>query len=821
MKKLFASLVALLFIGSASAVRAQDQDQQQPPQQEQQQDPQQQDSQQPAENAPGVARVSLMSGNVSSQRGDNGDWVAVTVNTPLSVGDRISTGQNSRAAIQLDYADILRLSDNSTAKIAALDRSQIQVQIGQGLVTYSVLKGSSASAEIDTPNVAIHPDGGQGQFRILVNSDQETQVTVRDGQAEITTPQGSTKVQKGDLITIAGTADSAQYKVTDAPGKDDWDRFNDDRNKNIERAASWQHTDRYYTGSEDLDPYGTWSEVPDYGQVWVPAQNPGWAPYRDGRWVYEPYYGWTWTSYEPWGWAPYHYGRWFVYGGNWAWWPGPVAAYPGYYPVWSPAYVSFFGWGRGGFGIGFGFGFGFGNIGWLPVGPCDFYHPWYGGYGRFGNRVNVVNVTNIRNVNIRNIHNGIAPLAGNRGGRQFSNINRMLVDPRVRSGLSSMNSKQFGQARVSMHQQAIGEATLRNASMATGRMRAATTRASFNPSGRAASASTIRNTQSHFFTAARANSPASAQAARTGLNSPARTNNVARSGSATAPNRAVSARSGSSTFQRPASRTTTQDRGIEHPASKAFNQRLGNLSEPAQSNASQGWHTFGSGSAANTSSRPGVSRVPATGSQSRTFQPPQAARGASPNGAANTRTFTPSNSRTNQSPAANQRSGWQHFTPPSHTTAPQNSRGFSPSGGSQRTFTPPNRPYSPQSGRSFSPPSQARGSQRTFTPPSSPSRGSSSYGYSRPPLNMRQPIMTPRSNGGYGYSAPRGNPGYSAPRGNSGYRPPSGGAYRAPSGGGYRAPAGGGYRAPSGGGNRGGGGGNHGGGGSHGSGGHP
>ena len=64
-------------------------------------------------------------------------------------------------------------------------------------------------------------------------------------------------------------------------------------------------------GTEDLDTAGTWSSVPEYGNVWHPNVGPDWAPYQSGRWVWEDWYGWTWVSYDPWGWAPYHYGRWF------------------------------------------------------------------------------------------------------------------------------------------------------------------------------------------------------------------------------------------------------------------------------------------------------------------------------------------------------------------------------------------------------------------------------------------------------------------------------------------------------------------------------
>ena len=155
--------------------------------------------------------------------------------------------------------------------------------------------------------------------------------------------------------------------------------------------------------------------MPDYGQVWIPSA--AWvgrltAP-AAGCW--EPYWGWTWVSYEPWGWAPYHYGRWFLYGGRWAWWPGP--AYVGYRPIWAPAYVSFFGFGGGvGVGFGFGLGFGFGHVGWLAVGPGDFFHPWWGGFrGGFG-------VADIHNS--YNVRGGFAPLHG--GG--FSNLRDLAIE---------------------------------------------------------------------------------------------------------------------------------------------------------------------------------------------------------------------------------------------------------------------------------------------------------------------------------------------------------------------------------------------------------
>ena len=192
------------------------------------------------------------------------------------------------------------------------------------------------------------------------------------------------------------------------------------------------------------------ANVPDYGQVWTPLQDPDWAPYRDGRWVYEPYYGWTWVSYEPWGWAPYHYGRWFVYGGNWGWWPGPVAAYPGYYPIWAPAYVSFFGFGGGGWGLSFGFGFGgWGRVGWLPVRTGGLVSPvvW-----RVGRRYGAVGVGAFGR-----FHEGFSPL----GNGRFSNFDaKRCATTECVAGFHRWAGNEFGRGAVSMHQERISEAIL-------------------------------------------------------------------------------------------------------------------------------------------------------------------------------------------------------------------------------------------------------------------------------------------------------------------------------------------------------------------------
>lgn len=440
----------------------------------------------PAEVKQGVGRISFIRGDVSTQRGDSGTWSAATLNQPVVNGDKVSTGANARTEVQLDYANILRLGPNAQANIANFTQNYIQIQLGQGLADYAVFHEGEAEPEIDTPNVAVHPAHQDVVVRVEVRPDGDSVIIVRKGEVQISTPKGIADIKEGQMATVRGNVEEAQYKIVSAPDRDDWDTWNSERDRMIHSAKAWQHTSPYYTGSEDLDANGRWENVPDYGQIWVPNEPDGWAPYRDGNWVWEPYWGWTWVGYEPWGWAPYHYGRWLSYGGAWGWWPGPVWGAGFYRPFWAPAYVGFFGFGGFGFGIGLGWG-GWGGFGWLPLGPGDWFHPWWGGYGgRFG-------WAGYGRYGEFGRFGGIAPL---HPGVRFSNVAH-INDAHIGGALSTVHAGQFGAGRVSgvaaTHEQ------LGSARMMTGNLPVVPSRSSLSASGRAAAPSTIHNTSGQHF----------------------------------------------------------------------------------------------------------------------------------------------------------------------------------------------------------------------------------------------------------------------------------------------------------------------------------
>src|SRR5258707_804801 len=90
-----------------------------------------------------VARVSVIAGDVSIQRGDSGEVSAAAVNAPLVVDDRLITGPG-HAEIQLDAANLARLASDSEVRLSELTPGRYQLQVARGTVVFSVVRDSRA-----------------------------------------------------------------------------------------------------------------------------------------------------------------------------------------------------------------------------------------------------------------------------------------------------------------------------------------------------------------------------------------------------------------------------------------------------------------------------------------------------------------------------------------------------------------------------------------------------------------------------------------------------------------------------------------------------
>ena len=151
----------------------------------------------------GVARLSLFQGNVSVRHGDAGEATAAAINAPLVTTDRVVTG-DGRAEVQFDAMNMIRLGPSSEVRLSELQYKRYQVQIAEGTITFRVLRDNDAQVEVSTPTVSLRPERA-GTYRVTVRPDGTTQLTVRQGAAEIFGPRGSENLAAGQTMEARGT----------------------------------------------------------------------------------------------------------------------------------------------------------------------------------------------------------------------------------------------------------------------------------------------------------------------------------------------------------------------------------------------------------------------------------------------------------------------------------------------------------------------------------------------------------------------------------------------------------------------------------------
>ena len=338
-----------------------------------------------------VVRVAYFSGEVSYLRGDDPDnWQPASLNFPMTLGDRLYTASGSRLELQTAGGAIYLAPETDLAALN-LTYDVKQFSLGIGSASFRIRQiGSGESFEVDTPNAAVTFDRA-GEYRIDVDRDGNTHVIVNRGYAHVAAAGGEVPLDAGKLMAIDGI-DSSVYDVTSLPRPDSWDQWVATRSRPSRDTGSRRYVNADISGIDDLDQHGRWSEIPDYGTVWSPANvSADWQPYRAGRWAWQDPWGWSWVSTESWGWAPYHYGRWVTSQSRWYWVPvGPGVSTVRY----APALVAFVG------GPGFSPSVvvlgGGANVGWFPLAPRDPFVPWW------GSRARETNVTNVKNVTYAN-----------------------------------------------------------------------------------------------------------------------------------------------------------------------------------------------------------------------------------------------------------------------------------------------------------------------------------------------------------------------------------------------------------------------------------
>lgn len=329
----------------------------------------------------GLAFVTYLSGESLFMSTDDEDWVALSPNLSLRIGDRIWVQDGARLEIRFPLGATAWVNFQSELDITRLERTSrnetIQLALVSGEAAFDVkgLAGSGSVFQVDLPNASIRTSRA-ARFRVNTLPDGTAQIGVISGSLVLETPDGSTDVSAGRMAEIQP---DQRVLLDFLPSNDEWDDWVQSRAEIYERPAA---SARYLPAdlssyAHEFDTSGRWVRDRTYGSVWVPAVERGWSPYSNGRWVWQAD-DYVWLPYDPW-YAPFHFGRW-SWGVSLGWfWIAPQGR-----AFWSPGYV--------------GWSVIDDEVSWVPLGHNEVYY----GYGNFGARS--VNISRTTTVNVTNVY---------------------------------------------------------------------------------------------------------------------------------------------------------------------------------------------------------------------------------------------------------------------------------------------------------------------------------------------------------------------------------------------------------------------------------
>jgi ferric-dicitrate binding protein FerR (iron transport regulator) len=180
-----------------------------------------------------VAQVSYTDGEVAIQPADKTQSSGLSVDTPIRPGDRILTGDASRAAFQLPGSIIMRVDSGSTIgfpstpKCGSQTRSMPVVRLSSGSMYIRTPERNMQNPvmEVVTPSATIVLVT-KGIYRVDVGRDEAVQVSVLSGRADVEAQSRTVKVKSGRKTLINYGEVPGQVTAFDPYYRDDFATWN-------------------------------------------------------------------------------------------------------------------------------------------------------------------------------------------------------------------------------------------------------------------------------------------------------------------------------------------------------------------------------------------------------------------------------------------------------------------------------------------------------------------------------------------------------------------------------------------------------------------
>lgn len=264
---------------------------------------------------PRFARLGSFEGPVEVQWDAADSWRPGAVNLPLPESTRIRTGPAAKLEIELDDTSAFRMAGEGLAELS--DYTKLSggqritvISLDRGLAYFTGEPGDGGSIHLLVPGAQLALK--QGSRIRLQALDNASEVAIIEGAARLITPSAEMDLHQGQSARVA-VPSSTHFSLFREISPLELDGWNEQLDKSEAEAPA---------SRLDLDRAGKWIADGEYGTVWQPASQSGWAPFRQGRWIWYQSAGFVWAAEETWGWKPYHEGRWLQHKNlGWVWVP--------------------------------------------------------------------------------------------------------------------------------------------------------------------------------------------------------------------------------------------------------------------------------------------------------------------------------------------------------------------------------------------------------------------------------------------------------------------------------------------------------------------
>jgi FecR protein len=275
-----------------------------------------------------VVRLSEVQGDVQVDRNAGQGLEKAFLNLPISQGVKLQTGKDGRAEVEFEDGSTLRVTPETVITFPQLSLrdsgakvSTVHLQEGSAYVNFAGSKDDEFTLTFAHEKLAL----AHSAHLRLEMGDADATLAVFNGEVQIQGDAGTVAVSKNHTAQFDLTDDD-HYELAKSVEPDPFDQWDKEQNQYHQQYASNSYSSYspYAYGTNDLNYYGSFSNVPGYGNVWQPYfAGAGWDPFMNGAWAFTPGFGYGWVSGYPWGWTPYHYGSWvYLPTSGWGWLPG-------------------------------------------------------------------------------------------------------------------------------------------------------------------------------------------------------------------------------------------------------------------------------------------------------------------------------------------------------------------------------------------------------------------------------------------------------------------------------------------------------------------